>query len=143
MNLQVSVRQLSLFNSRRQRGTRPPAPSEYQLHCAVVDTVRRWIMPHWIFTHIASGEKRDQVTAARLKRMGVTAGFPDLMFIGPCGQMCWIELKARAGRLGDAQAAVAAHLVAAGHGYLCSDDYRDVIETLKAWGVLRAGISVQ
>jgi hypothetical protein len=33
-------------------------------------------------------------------------------------------------RLGEAQAAVAAHLVAAGHGYLCSNDFRDVIETL-------------
>ena len=29
-----------------------------------------------------------------------------------------------------------------GHGYLCSSDYRDVVETLKAWGALRAGISV-
>jgi hypothetical protein len=35
------------------------------------------------------------------------------------------------------------HLVAAGHGYLVSSDYRDVVETLKAWGVLRGGISVQ
>jgi hypothetical protein len=30
-----------------------------------------------------------------------------------------------------------------GHGYLCSIDYRDVVETLKACGVLRASISVQ
>jgi hypothetical protein len=29
------------------------------------------------------------------------------------------------------------------HGYLCSNDYRDLIETLKAWGVLRGGISVR
>jgi len=65
MGVQVTARQLHLFKSRRQRGTLPPAPSEYQLHCAVADTVKRWIMPGWIYTHIASGEKRDQVTAAR------------------------------------------------------------------------------
>jgi hypothetical protein len=35
------------------------------------------------------------------------------------------------------------HLVAAGHGYLASSDYRDVVETLKGWGVLRSGIHVQ
>jgi len=134
--------QLHLFRSRRQRGTAPPSPSEFQLHCAVADTVRRWIAPHWIFTHIASGERRDQVTAARLKRMGVTAGFPDLMFIGP-GRVCWIELKAKGGRLSAAQGDIAAHLLAAGHGYLCSSDYRDIVETLKSWGVLRTGISVQ
>jgi hypothetical protein len=35
------------------------------------------------------------------------------------------------------------HLVQAGHGYHCSSDYRDVIETLKGWDVLRSGIHVQ
>jgi hypothetical protein len=139
----MPARQLSLFKSRRQRGTAPPAPSEYQLHCAVADTVRRWIMPGWIFTHIASGEKRDQVTAARLKRMGVVGGFPDLIFFSDVGLVCAIELKAKGGKLSEAQAAVKLHLEQAGHGYLCSDDYRDVIETLKGWGVLRSGIHVQ
>ena len=23
-----------------------------------------------------------------------------------------------------------------GHGYLCSSDYRDIVETLKGWGVV-------
>ena len=46
-------------------------------------------------------------------------------------------------RLSEAQLAVKAHLQQAGHGYLCSDDYREVIETLKSWGVVRAGIQVQ
>ena len=41
------------------------------------------------------------------------------------------------------QIAVKGHLEAAGHGYHCSNDYRDVIETLQGWGVVRGGISVQ
>jgi hypothetical protein len=44
---------------------------------------------------------------------------------------------------GESQAAIKGHLEQGGHGYHCSSDYRDVIETLKGWGVLRAGISVQ
>jgi hypothetical protein len=32
---------------------------------------------------------------------------------------------------------------AAGHGYLCSSDYRDIVETLKGWGVLRGTFTVQ
>jgi VRR-NUC domain-containing protein len=139
----MPARQLHLFHGKRQRGSVPPSPTEYQLHCAVVDTVKRWIMPGWIFTHIASGEKRDQVTAARLKRMGVTAGFPDLILFGPHGEVCAIELKAKNGRLSEAQAAVKRHLEQAGHGYHCGSDYRDIIETLKGWGVLRSGIHVQ
>ena len=77
-------------------------------------------MPNWIYTHIASGEKRDPVTAARLKRMGVVSGFPDLLFFGPRREVYWIELKARSGRLSEAQADVASHLIAAGHGYLAT-----------------------
>ena len=139
----MPARQLHLFHGKRQRGTVAPSASEYQLHVTVVDTVRRWIMPGWIFTHFANGERRDQVTAARLKRMGVTPGFPDLVFFGPSGEVCFVELKSRAGRVREAQADIAAHLMAAGHGYLVSSDYRDVIETLKAWGVLKSGIHVQ
>jgi hypothetical protein len=36
--------------------------------------------------------------------------------------------------LSEAQAAVMHHLESVGHSYLCSSDYRDVIETLKGWG---------
>jgi hypothetical protein len=50
---------------------------------------------------------------------------------------------AERGRLSESQIAVKGHLTRAGHGYHCSSDYRDVIETLKGWGVLRSGIYVQ
>jgi hypothetical protein len=135
--------QLSLFRGKRQRGTAPPPASEFQLQCAVVDTCNRWINREWIFTHIPSGEKRDPVTAARLKRMGVTPGFPDLLFIGINGGICWVELKAKHGRLSNAQGFIAEFLMAADNRYLCSSDYREIIEVLKGWGVLRSGISVQ
>jgi len=135
--------QLSLFRGKRQRGVAPPSASEFQLQVAIVDTCNRWINPEWRFTHIPSGERRDIITASRLKRMGVAPGFPDLLFIGPNKMVCWVELKARSGRLSVAQGIIAGHLIASGHGYLCSSDYRDIIETLKGWGVLRSGIHVQ
>jgi hypothetical protein len=50
---------------------------------------------------------------------------------------------APAGRLSESQAAVKYHLEQAGHGYRCSSDYAEVIETLISWRVLRGGISVQ
>ena len=130
MTVHVTERQLHLFKSRRQKGSALPAPSEYQLHCAVVDTIRRWIMPGWIYTHIASGERRDQITAARFDPF----------------RAAWGSLRHRAqdnGRSSEAQAAMKRHFEQAGHGYLCSSDYRDVIKKLKDWGVLRSGISVQ
>jgi hypothetical protein len=75
--------------------------TEYQLHCAAVDTIRRWILPGWIYTHIASGEKRDQATAARLNGTGVVGGFPDLMFFDIKGEVCYVELNAEGGRMSE------------------------------------------
>jgi hypothetical protein len=49
-------------------------------------------------------------------------------------------LKARGGRLSEALADVASHLVAAGHGYLCSADYRDNRREAKK-GLGRAAIN--
>jgi hypothetical protein len=37
----TAARQLHLFRGRKQCGIAPPVASEYQLHCAVADTVRR------------------------------------------------------------------------------------------------------
>ena len=55
------------------------------------------------------------------------------MFFGPHGEVCFVELKAEGSRMSEAQIAVMRHLIATSHGYLASSDYRDVIETLKAW----------
>jgi hypothetical protein len=65
------------------------------------------------------------------------------VFFGINGEVCCVELKVQGGRLSEAQAAVKRHLEQADHGYFVSSDYREVIETLKGWGVVRSGISVQ
>lgn len=67
------AQQLSLFRSRKQRGTAPPAPSEFQSQAFLVDVIRRWLDPAWKFTHIASGEyrvpcHRGTIAAARRRR---------------------------------------------------------------------------
>ena len=75
--------------------------------------------------------------------MGVVSEFPDLIFFGSNGEVCAVELKAKNGRLSESQAAVKRHLEQAGHSYLVSSDYREVIEKPKDWGVVRSGIHVQ
>jgi hypothetical protein len=77
----------------------------------------------------ASGEKRDVVTAV---------AFPTWCFSARRRGVL-IELMAQAGWLSEPQTAVMRHLIRAGHGYLCSGNYRDEIETLKDWGV-RCGL---
>jgi hypothetical protein len=145
-------RQLSLFKSRRQRGTVPPAPSEFASQAFLVDVIRRWIDPRWKFTHIPHGEarehrigrqgKRYSPAGQRLRRLGVVAGWPDLQFAGPGAQMAFLGLKRRGERLSKPQEAIRDHLVACGFDYLWTDDVDAAIAWLKARGILRGGFTV-
>lgn len=138
------MRQLSLFKGKRQRGIRPPQPLEFANHCVVADICRRWIQPHWKFTHLPFGEHRNIVTAVRLKRMGVTAGWPDFIFVGPRHSIFWLELKRpRGGRVSDEQAEIAAHLHACGFSFLITSSVDEAVATLKDLGILRRNIEVQ
>lgn len=131
--------QLHLFKGRRQRGTRAPSPREFRTHVALADLVRRWIMPSWRFTHLPMGELRDKATAGRLKRMGVTAGWPDFLFVGP-GKVFFLELKRQGEKPAIEQIEMGAHLMACGCGYLLTDDFKDAVATLRDLGIVRAQI---
>ena len=133
------MRQLHLFKSSRQRGTQLPPAKEFALHCMFHDTIKNAMMPRWRYTHLPFGEKRDPITAGRLKRMGVTPGWPDFMFVGP-GRVFWLELKRKGGALSDAQRDVMAHLMECGFGYLCTNDLQDAVATLKDLGIVRAQV---
>jgi len=137
------MRQLHLFKGRRQRGVRAPTPLEFEIHCVMADIIKRWINPQWKGTHLPFGEKRPMPTAIRLKRMGVTPGWPDFMFVGPKMQMFWLELKRpRKGHLSEEQSAIAAHLIACGHSYLATSSVDDAVATMKDFGILQSKIEL-
>jgi hypothetical protein len=136
--------QLDLFKGTRQRGDAPPAPTEFQLQCAIARLLRVSCNPHWIWSALPFGEKRDPATAGRLQAMGVNAGLPDMVFFGPNRAVLFLELKrpSQAMRASEIQKAVAAHLMACGHAYLMTNDYGQVVETLRDLGIVRASVSV-
>lgn len=91
--------------------------AEYQVHMACV----RWlsvIAPEGcLWMHIPNGEKRDAITGAKLKRMGVRAGAADLL-IGWRGQTLFVEIKAEDGRQTETQKEFEKAALAAGHAYV-------------------------
>lgn len=68
--------------------------------------------------HCPNGEKRDKITAAKLKGMGVRAGVPDLIFIFPKGVTLWVELKLKDKDLNTKQEEFKAMLQNLSHHYL-------------------------
>ena len=139
-----SERELDLFKSKRQRGTKPPPPEEFDLHCLIADVLKRWCLPNWRYTHIPLGEYRTKATAGRLKRMGVTAGWPDFIFAGSTkfsgSRVCWLELKRRGNKATYAQEETSTFLKAAGFTYLLSDDFNMIINWLREQEIVPAQI---
>jgi hypothetical protein len=129
--------QLHLF--RKTRGVKLPPPREFLLHVALVDTIKHSILPPWWWTHLPFGERRDPVTAGRLKRMGVHGGLPDFMFVGR--GFVFLELKRKGEGLSDVQADVGLRLLHAGAAWLVTDDLEDAVGWLKDLGIVRARIS--
>src|SRR5262245_36316232 len=97
-------RQLSLLKGARQRGTvvRSQA-SEYEVHCAIADTLRASLARGWMWYHCPNGEERKDATAGRLHRMGVRPGVPDFTLISPTGEHYYLELKTKYGKMRPSQ----------------------------------------
>jgi hypothetical protein len=115
-------------------------PLEITMHVALERLLCLSLNPEWLYTHIPSGEYRDKVTAARLKAMGLKAGWPDFIFMGP-GKVFFLELKRKGGKPSEAQKEVAAGLKARGCLYHLSDTLDDAIATLNEMGIINARVS--
>jgi hypothetical protein len=142
---EATARQLNLFKGKRQRGQRVDvSPSEFQLQCEVADLLRRWAKPTWVFTHIPLGEYRTPATAARLQRMGVTAGFPDFIFLAPQGKgPFFLELKRKGGKLSEHQAGFALWCKLNGYPFEIADSFERALAVLQGWGTVRTGVKIQ
>ena len=110
------------------------AQSEFRLHCAVADYLARALPARVLWWHTANGENRSAITGARLKRMGVKRGMPDL-FVYFDGQLIGIELKVGKGRISPDQADVADRLVELGGSFILARSIGDVEIGLRNRGV--------
>ena len=83
----------------------PRTADETSIHAAIVELLCLKAHRDLIWFHLANGEQRSPLVAAKLKRMGVVAGVPDLAFVLPDGRAAFMEVKTRAGRLAPEQLA--------------------------------------
>ena len=119
-----------MSGARRRR-----ASPERQIHCAVVEHLRLRAKPGVLWTHPANGERRDKITGAKLKRMGVLAGAADLL-LWHNGHAFALELKAPGGRLSEAQLEFMARFNEAGGHSAWAEGVDRALAILEAWGLL-------
>lgn len=110
---------------------------EFSLQTFAVDLLRLGAAPKVIWFHCPNGEARSPRTGARLKRMGVRPGVPDLCFVLPGGQSAFLELKSGSGHLTQAQRQFRDAAADAGAKYAVANNPDGVTTVLREWGALR------
>lgn len=115
-----------------------PKSAEFQIHCAIVELLRLKADPRVIWFHPANGEKRNVLTAVKLKRMGVLTGVADLVFTLPDGKAAYMEVKAVGGRSSPEQKVFHDRCKAIGVPYVVVSSVDEAEEVLESWGAIRA-----
>jgi hypothetical protein len=130
---------LMLCEGRKPRARKAPVsrPKESLLQCAVAYLLRRHALPEWRWTHFPAGERRDVITGARLKRMGLQRGFPDIQLISPAGLFHGLELKRAGESLTDDQADFQLWCIRSGVPFSVCRTTEEAFAVLDAWQCLR------
>jgi len=116
-------------------GARARSP-EVPIHAAVVAHLRLRAKPDVVWLHVPNGERRDKITGAKLKRLGVLAGASDLL-LWHQGNSFALELKRPGGRLSEAQLEFMARFADAGGHVAHAEGLDRALACLEAWGLLR------
>lgn len=131
---------------RRAMGLAPPGADRlpryrYRTEGEFQAAVVRWWdelelgKPAPLLFHVPNGGKRDYLTAAILKGMGVRPGVADLGLLLPNGRTAWLELKHGDGRPSESQKDFRRRCDALGHAYAIAASWPDVVAALAQFGV--------
>jgi len=117
---------------------------EDALHIAVAEYLAIALPTGWVWSTVDMGGKRTKTEAGLLKAKGARPGFPDIVIFGPPAvePVVFIELKAKAGRLGSEQEQFAHDVKSLGLRWYCCRSVDDVAFALHQAGVpLRAKVA--
>jgi hypothetical protein len=114
---------------------------EAELQAAVFQHWQLRGAPNTFLFHVPNGGSRNLLEAVKLKRLGTVAGVPDFIGIKD-GRAYGLELKARRGRLSEAQRVAHEALRAAGVEVATCDTIDDALHQLEVWGMLRGKTAI-
>jgi hypothetical protein len=78
----------------------PNLRREEAVQATIVSWFKAALPPDWLVIHHYNNP-RSRIAGARLKRLGMMAGFPDLMILGPERRVHFAEIKCEADVTGD------------------------------------------
>ena len=111
--------------------------SEYDIHAATVEYLTA-LGPKLksYFFHVPNEGRHSVRYRVKLKRMGVKAGVPDLLFVLPGGRLGCVELKTEKGRQSKAQKEFQKTCESYDVPYVLARSPEEVVDALRQWGAL-------
>lgn len=126
--------------------------AEQQVHVAIVSYLRLALGQDWLVVHVPNEGLRSRVAGGVMRQMGMLAGLPDIMVVGPpqrytvdvglpggaslvCHFLGFIEVKTDKGNLTPAQEAFRDDCRRTLRPWACCRSIDDAREALRQWGV--------
>ncbi len=114
--------------------------SEFDIHCSIASLLHANRHRGLWFSHFPAGEKRDPIIGAKLKRMGLKKGVADYMLFIKTEQgsrLCFLEVKAEAGRQSPEQKEFQLVCEFFGFPYAIVRSVTEADRILRSWGAFR------
>lgn len=113
--------------------------TEHQIHASILRYLRS-VLPHgWIVMHVPNGGSRNPIEGARMKALGVVAGWPDISIYGGGhnhgGSAFFMEVKSAKGRLSNCQHRIIDQLKDMGFPVAVVRSIEDARELVAEWGL--------
>ena len=110
---------------------------ENAMQIELVRLMNLLVKPNIVWFHVANQRNSKPYHGALLKRMGVKAGVPDLVFIAPGGLVYFMELKVKGSYASPEQKAFLESLKLLGCRGEIVYSVDEALLLLKMWGLLR------
>jgi hypothetical protein len=113
--------------------------TEHQIHASILKYLRA-VLPHgWLVMHVPNGGSRNPIEGARMKALGVVAGWPDISIYGgghnSGGQAFFMEVKSAKGRLSNCQHQIIDRLKDMGFPVAVVRSIDDAQRLVAEWGL--------
>jgi hypothetical protein len=108
--------------------------AEARIQAAIVEWIRL-VASELIAFHVPNGGLRTKAEAARMKRVGVLAGVPDVVVLGLDGRAWLIEVKGPGGSLSAEQCVIRDRCVSLRIPFVVAKSIDDVRRAFEIWGI--------
>ena len=138
----AKVIKFETWRSSSRNGDAAGSLSENIIHKKIVQLLDTYGRKDMRFFHVANERVCSPRQGRQFKALGVKAGVPDLILVLATGEVRWMEVKRKDGRLSDAQKEWHEFLNQNGQRAVVVYSFEEAVEILTMWGCFRGDLKI-